>query len=197
MRLACRLLNGDDINFEYAIVELTPDYAAYLLRLVDEAERLKKSHETFCEIEFMDYQAEYGSSLGGLEKNLPEFGEGRKWIKVPDDFEWPKDSQQSLAASTVVITKGTIVWQALGSHDYDGPYFETNELPVEELRRLFPQRTMEQDVKTGREFCPKCHSDQIEGDSVDFDGPHCTQRMRCLECHADWTDVYVLSDIQD
>ena len=55
----------------------------------------------------------------------------------------------------------------------------------------------EQYVQAGGGFCPNCRSEQIEGDSVDFDGPHCTQRMRCLECHADWTDVYVLSDIQD
>ena len=143
MRLACRLLNGDGVDFKYAVVELTPDYTAYLLRLVDEAERLKETHDAFCEIEFMDYEAEYGASLGaslgGLEKDLPEFGRGKPWIEVPDDFEWPDDSQQSIAASTVVITKGTILWRALGSHDYDGPYFETDELPVEELLRLFPK----------------------------------------------------------
>ncbi len=402
MRLACRLINGDGIGFEYAIVELTPDYAAQLLRLIDEAEKLTKTHKTFCGIEFLDYGAEYGASLGGLETDLPEFGEGRKWIEIPDGFEWPKDSQQSIASLTVVVTKNTIVWRALGAHDYCGPCYETDEMTVEKLRQLFPQQkeqamegpesethryilydhdtgdlatatvyddyeeavedaaqiddvivlaltfeqqattckshqsaTMlskhpeeaheeqaatgkcllcipvnydrdatdpealacafdhlletamstpgildeynnpiigpiylgpdigaadcecqnpgyfhsgvpgimarvdngrlaegakvercdscrrypsdkaafdklvelgmanapaqqtaaEQYVQNGGGFCPNCRSDQIEGDSVDFDGAHCTQRMRCLECHADWLDVYALSNI--
>ncbi len=402
MRLACRLINGDGIGFEYAIVELTPDYVAQLLRLVDEAEKLTKTHETFCGIEFVDYEVEFGSSLGGLETDLPEFGEGRKWIEIPADFEWPKDSQQSIASLTVVVTKDTIVWRTLGAHDYCGPCYETDEMTVEKLRRLFPQQeaqaveepesethryilydhdtgdlatttvysdheeavedasqlddvivlalTFEQDtlckcqqpsarlakypeesqeepengkcvlcipvefdrgatdpealacafdrlletamstpgildeynnptigpvylepdnkstvcecqepgyfhsgvpgimarvengrlaegskvercdscrhypsdkaafdklvelgmtnvfapeptateqyVQDGGGFCPNCRSDQIEGDSVDFDGAHCTQHMRCLECHAEWLDVYQLSSIQ-
>ncbi len=285
MRLACRLINGDGIGFEYATVELTPDYVAYLLRLVDEAERLRGLHDAFCEIEFMDYEAQYGASLGGLEKNLPEFGEGRKWIKIPDDYEWPEDSPQSVAASTVAITKGTIVWRALGSHDVDGPYYETDELPVEKLRCLFPQQEEQKSeeqaaedttacdcelpgyfcsgvpgilahvengqyvagaegakvercdscerypsdkvafdklvelgiasgeppslsptlphanqyekeyIDAGGGFCPNCRSDQTEGDSVDFDGRHCTQRMWCLDCHAVWFDVYTLSSV--
>lgn len=50
-------------------------------------------------------------------------------------------------------------------------------------------------VETGGGFCPNCQSHQTEGDSVDFDGQHCTQRMRCLECDAVWVDVYVLSSL--
>ncbi len=324
MRLACRLINGDGIGFEYAIVELTPDYVSHLLRLVDETENLTKTHETFCGIGFLDYEAEFGSSLGGLETDLPEFGEGRKWIEIPDDFEWPKDSQQSIASLTVVVTKDIIVCRALGSHDYCGPCYETDEMTVEKLRRLFPRQeshedqsvatgkcvlcipvefdrdatdpealacafdrlletamstpgildeygnptigliylgpdneaakcecqdpgyfhsgvpgilarvdngrlvegakvercdscrrypsdkaafdklvelgmaasqTAKQYVQDGGGFCPNCHSDQVEGNTIDFDGPHCTQSMRCLECHADWLDVYTLSNI--
>ncbi len=50
-------------------------------------------------------------------------------------------------------------------------------------------------VQRGGGFCPDCRSDQIEGDSVDFDGRHCTQRMRCLDCDAVWFDVYTLSSV--
>ena len=50
-------------------------------------------------------------------------------------------------------------------------------------------------IDAGGGFCPNCRSDQIEGDSVDFDGPHCTQRMWCLDCHAAWFDVYTLSNV--
>lgn len=50
-------------------------------------------------------------------------------------------------------------------------------------------------IDAGGGFCPNCRSDQIEGDSADFDGRHCTQRMRCLDCDAVWFDVYVLSSV--
>jgi hypothetical protein len=51
-------------------------------------------------------------------------------------------------------------------------------------------------VDAGGAFCPNCRSEQIEGDSVDFDGGHCTQRMGCLECGAVWFDVYTLSSVE-
>ena len=200
MRLACRMTNGDGIGFDYATVELTPDYVVYLLRLVAEAKRLKESDDTFCEIEYLDFAAEYGASLGGLETNLPESDTSSPWVEVPEDFQWPADSQQSIAASTVVVTGKTIVWRALGAHDFGGPYFETEELQVEQLRRLFPQEATEdpntQYIDAGGGFCPKCRSEQVEGDLVDFDGPHCSQRMRCLQCDAVWFDVYTLSSIE-
>jgi hypothetical protein len=50
-------------------------------------------------------------------------------------------------------------------------------------------------IDAGRGFCPNCQSHQTEGDSVDFDGRHCTQRMRCLDCDAAWFDVYTLSSL--
>ena len=51
-------------------------------------------------------------------------------------------------------------------------------------------------VDAGGVFCPNCRSDQIEGDSVDFDGRYCTQRMRCLDCDVVWFDVYTLSSVE-
>jgi len=266
MRLACRLTNGDGIGFDYATVELTPDYVAYLFRLVAEAKRLKESDDSFCEIESLDFAAQYGASLGVLETRLPESDTGDPWVEVPEDFQWPADSEQSIAASTVVVTGKTIVWRALGAHDYGGPYFETEELQVEQLRRLFPQQAADAShtetrryilfdhdmgslatttvyddyedaaedasrlnnvvvlalafetegpsepdeqpdgpptlphardyVDAGGGFCPKCRSEQVEGDSADFDGAHCTQRMRCLQCDAVWFDVYMLSSVE-
>ena len=51
-------------------------------------------------------------------------------------------------------------------------------------------------VDAGGGFCPNCRSDQIEGDSVDFDGRYCTQRMWCLDCDVVWFDVYTLSAVE-
>ena len=51
-------------------------------------------------------------------------------------------------------------------------------------------------VEMGGGFCPKCQSHQTEGDSVDFGGDYCTQRMYCLDCEAVWFDVYTLTSIE-
>jgi hypothetical protein len=51
-------------------------------------------------------------------------------------------------------------------------------------------------VEMGGGFCPKCQSHQTEGDSIDFGGDYCTQRMYCLDCDAVWFDVYTLSSVE-
>ena len=63
------------------------------------------------------------------------------------------------------------------------------------LEKPHEKEYTKQYIDAGGGFCPNCRSDQIEGDSVDFDGRHCTQRMRCLECDTTWFDVYTLSSV--
>ncbi|MDK9702476.1 MAG: hypothetical protein OEL20_05000 [Sulfuritalea sp.] len=48
-------------------------------------------------------------------------------------------------------------------------------------------------VRKGGGVCPSCGSDQIEGNSVNIDGPTADQRVSCLDCDADWTDFYRLA----
>ena len=44
--------------------------------------------------------------------------------------------------------------------------------------------------------CPKCGSEQIQGDSIEIDGNSTWQRVGCLDCDAEWVDTYTLSDVQ-
>ncbi len=44
--------------------------------------------------------------------------------------------------------------------------------------------------------CPKCGSEQIQGDSIEIDGNIAWQRVGCLDCDAEWIDTYTLSDVQ-
>lgn len=41
--------------------------------------------------------------------------------------------------------------------------------------------------------CPHCGSDAIEGDSYDPEGDSITQQVSCLDCDAEWMDVYQLA----
>lgn len=41
--------------------------------------------------------------------------------------------------------------------------------------------------------CPGCHSEQIEGGSIEVDLGTATQPMTCNDCGAEWTDVYQLT----
>ena len=61
-----------------------------------------------------------------------------------------------------------------------------------------PTESMPQDdyVKNPNR-CPACRSTDIEGGFVDVDGATATQRVRCHECEAEWTDTYHLSGYGD
>ena len=52
-------------------------------------------------------------------------------------------------------------------------------------------------VAKGGGVCPKCGSDQVERDAVDVDGPSASQKVWCLNCDAEWRDVYQLSGYTD
>lgn len=335
MRLVCRLINGNGFAFEYATVDLTPDYAAWLLELVAEAKKLKGAHDTFYAVELFDSAVEYGSALDSLNDETNELIDSDgEWVQVPDNHRWPDDCLQSTSAATVVVTDSSIHWRAAAKHGDNGTYFETATLTVAELREMFPAQVAETPTESQRYilydhdmgdlatttvyasyeeavddasqldnvivlalpfvqevaqevaplceceqpghfrsgvpgilarvengrlaegatvercdscrrypsdkaafeklvelgiasgiasgivsgepvdptlpptlphakqyidasggFCLNCQSHQTEGDSVDFDGRHCTQRMRCLDCDAAWFDVYTLSSV--
>ncbi len=55
----------------------------------------------------------------------------------------------------------------------------------------------EEYVKKGGGVCPKCHSSEIEGGSVEIDGACASQGVNCLACEATWTDVYHLAGFID
>ena len=156
MRLACSLINGDGFDFEYATVDITPEYAAWLFQLASEAARLKQTHETFYAIECFDHGVEYGSALGPLDDETGQLIDSDgQWVQIPDNHRWPENCLQSVSAPTVVMTSDTIYWRAAAKHDDTGMYFETPPLTVAQLRKMFPaqlaERTQERpDAETRR-----------------------------------------------
>ena len=145
MRLACSLTNGDGFTFEYATVDITPDYAAWLLRLADKAAEFKGAHDTFYAVELFDSAVEYGS----LDDEISELI--RQWGQLPDNHEWPYCCLQSVSAATVVVTVDSIHWRAAAKHDDDGTYFETPPLTVARLREMFPLPESTQVAEHGTE----------------------------------------------
>jgi len=141
MRLACSLTNGDGFAFENATVDITPDYAAWLLRLADKAAEFKGAHDTFYAVELFDSAVEYGSTLGALDDEANELIDSdRQWVQVPDNHRWPDDCLQSVSAATVVVTADSIHWRAAAKHGDDRTYFETPALTVARLREMFPSQ---------------------------------------------------------
>mgnify|MGYP001419004486 CR=1 FL=1 len=51
-------------------------------------------------------------------------------------------------------------------------------------------------VKEGYAHCPICGSDEIEGGSVEIDGKICWQSVHCIDCMAEWDDIYELTFIE-
>ncbi|MCK5021529.1 MAG: hypothetical protein KAS32_31250 [Candidatus Peribacteraceae bacterium] len=55
---------------------------------------------------------------------------------------------------------------------------------------------IEKAVKTGA-FCPCCGSNMIESTgTANFDGPICNYDVYCLDCEAEWTEIYKLTKIE-
>ena len=45
--------------------------------------------------------------------------------------------------------------------------------------------------------CPVCHSEDIEGGSVEIDAGQAWQPMACNDCTATWNDVYKLTGFDE
>jgi len=151
MRLACRLTNGDGIGFDYATIDLTSDYAAWLLALAAKAAEIKQTHGRFYAIELFDSAVEYGSALGALEHDTAELiDSANEWAQVPDNHRWPDGCLQSVSAATVVVTADSIHWCAASKHGDDGTYFETQALTVARLQEMFPSQVAETSTESRR-----------------------------------------------
>ena len=51
-------------------------------------------------------------------------------------------------------------------------------------------------IERGDTRCPFCSSDQIEGGSFDCEGAQAWQKVSCLSCGEEWTDVYELGRVE-
>ncbi len=45
--------------------------------------------------------------------------------------------------------------------------------------------------------CPFCGSNEIEGDSYNYEGESVAQRITCNSCERQWDDVYTLTDVEE
>ena len=52
-------------------------------------------------------------------------------------------------------------------------------------------------VNMGGQNCPRCNDRDIEGGSVEIDGPIAWQNINCVACGLEWTDQYELTAIDN
>jgi len=58
---------------------------------------------------------------------------------------------------------------------------------------------VEQYIKIGGNYCPYCHSSEVEQEDMlilDEEDTKIYRHMTCLTCFKDWTDVYSLADVK-
>ena len=58
------------------------------------------------------------------------------------------------------------------------------------------EKDVKEYVEKGGTRCPFCSSDQIEGSSFDCEGAQVWQKVSCLSCREEWTDVYELERVE-
>jgi hypothetical protein len=131
MKLAAQLTNGDN-NFAFAVVNMTPSYAIWLLQMIDDAAELNGKGPAFRAIELWDKEAEFGSALGPLPQDTRKFIAVDQWEEVPD-HQWPKGCHQGVLGETVVVTHVSIRWKALVA---DGQCYETVPMTADNLRKF-------------------------------------------------------------
>jgi len=51
-------------------------------------------------------------------------------------------------------------------------------------------------IMSGGNECPLCGSDDIEGGFVEIDNGGAWQPVSCNQCHAEWSDVYNMVDVE-
>jgi hypothetical protein len=133
MKLAAQLTNGDN-NFAFAVVNMTPSYANWLLQMIDDAAELNGKGPAFRAIELWDKEAEFGSALGPVALSPTGIQDlaTDQWEKVPD-HQWPEGCQQDVLGETVIVTAFAIRWRALVA---DGQHYETVPLTANNLRKF-------------------------------------------------------------
>lgn len=63
---------------------------------------------------------------------------------------------------------------------------------------MFTKKQEKTYLENGGTKCPKCGSENIEGASWNADGGGtASQEVSCLDCDAEWFDVYNLVGIQE
>lgn len=131
MKLAAKLTNGDN-NFAFAVVNMTPSYAEWLLQMIDDAVELNGKGPAFRAIELWDKEAEFGSALGPLPTMTTTMIAVDQWEEVPN-HQWPKGCHWGVLGETVVVTHVAVRWRALVA---DGQCYETVPLMADEIRKF-------------------------------------------------------------
>jgi transposase-like protein len=61
----------------------------------------------------------------------------------------------------------------------------------------FTEEQIKRYIDSGGRECPRCGRTDIEGEGgINAEGTQAWQRIYCLRCHAQWTDVYKLTTIE-
>jgi len=59
------------------------------------------------------------------------------------------------------------------------------------------EKQIEKYIEKRGVHCPKCESQNIEGDSFDVDENGANQQMACIDCDFEWFDIYKLVGIEE
>lgn len=131
MKLAAQLTHVDN-DFAFAVVNMTPSYANWLLQMIDDAAELNGRGPAFWAIELWDKEAEFGTALGPLPTMTTTLIAADQWQELTD-HQWPKGCHQGVLGETVIVTAFAIRWRALVA---DGQYYETVPLTADDLRKF-------------------------------------------------------------
>lgn len=94
-------------------------------------------------------------------------------------FQTDLDGTRAATSREAVKQRGDAIAMIL---DGTAPHMDDLDAICEEINS---QATTPDNLK-----CPKCGSDEIEGDDISVEGNEVWQECGCLVCNAEWNDIY-------
>jgi hypothetical protein len=121
MFIACNT-SGEEGSPHFALIELTPEIAAELLKYRSVVEQARKFSDRLHCVEYFESRVTWGDT------NLDI---GDAWVRVPSENAVHGGDEHRVCAETIKITSTGVLWSASPKHS--NGYFETEELAWDDI----------------------------------------------------------------
>lgn len=129
MKFVCACTGDEDVgDYSYAVIDMPDAYVEWLWQRLRVSKQVAAEEEDFYAAAYYDHQVNYYDSFD-VDFDI----EDGQFHVVPDSFE-PTREPQRVAATTVVITRNSVVW--MGHPKHGSGKFETATMPAEFLSTL-------------------------------------------------------------
>ena len=110
-------------------------------------------------------------------------------VLVESELDIPKSEAAEIANEAIAEGLNTVYHRHGFANDYDHISMTIEDVDnIPEPEEIDPEQQYYKD--NGGNKCPYCHSEEIEGGSIEIDSNVATQEVWCHDCDEHWNDFY-------